>query len=44
MRGHSRYKIADIIEALVKCNGNKTKAAKHLGISRVHLYRILGHR
>jgi len=32
-----------VIEALRKSCGNKSKAAKMLGISRVQLYRILGH-
>lgn len=36
-----KYPIDKIIGALVKHNGNKTKAAKELGISRVHLYRLL---
>ena len=35
-----KYKI---IEALIECDGNKTKAAELLGISRVHLYRLLNH-
>lgn len=37
----SRLSTNLIISALVKNQGNKTKAAKELGISRVHLYRIL---
>ena len=35
------YSIFRIIDALVKTQGNKTKAAEELGISKVHLYRIL---
>ncbi len=31
----------ELVNALIKCNGNKTKAAKELGVSRVHLYRLL---
>lgn len=30
-----------IIDAIVKCNGNHTTAAKHLGIGRATLYRYL---
>jgi transcriptional regulator with GAF, ATPase, and Fis domain len=37
----SKYKMDKIVNALIKCRGNKTKAAKELGISRVHLYRLL---
>jgi transcriptional regulator with GAF, ATPase, and Fis domain len=36
-----KYGINKIVDILVKCNGNKTKAARELGISRVHLYRLL---
>jgi transcriptional regulator with PAS, ATPase and Fis domain len=35
------YSINRIINVLVKNQGNKTRAASELGISRVHLYRIL---
>ena len=34
-------KDADILDALEKTGGNKSAAAKHLGISRVTLYRHL---
>ena len=37
----SRYSFEKILDTLVKHCGNKTKAAKELGISRVHLYRLL---
>jgi len=37
----SRYSFDKIIDALVKNQGNKSKVAKELGISRVHLYRLL---
>jgi Nif-specific regulatory protein len=37
----SKYKMSAIVDALVRCDGNKAKAAKELGISRVHLYRLL---
>lgn len=40
----SKYKIDNIINVLIDCGGNKTKAARELGISRVHLYRLLSHR
>ena len=37
----SRYSFEKILDTLVKHRGNKTKAAQELGISRVHLYRLL---
>lgn len=37
----SQYSPEKIITALLENNGNKTKAANELGISRVHFYRIL---
>lgn len=37
----SDYTLDEIIDALVKNQGNKSKAAKEIGMSRVHLYRIL---
>ncbi|MBE3140831.1 MAG: sigma-54-dependent Fis family transcriptional regulator [Thermoplasmata archaeon] len=37
---HTR-KRNDIIDVLRECDGNKSKAAKELGISRMHLYRLL---
>ena len=37
----SRWAKIDIINALIRCRGNKSKAAKELGMSRVHLYRLL---
>jgi len=37
----SKYSMDTIINILLKCGGNKTKAAKQLGISRVHLYRLM---
>jgi len=37
----SLYSFDKIFDALVKHQGNKTKAAQELGISRVHLYRLL---
>jgi transcriptional regulator with PAS, ATPase and Fis domain len=39
----SNYSKMEIINALVKNRGNKTKTASELGISRVHLYRILNY-
>ncbi|MEW6456619.1 MAG: sigma-54 dependent transcriptional regulator [Acidobacteriota bacterium] len=33
--------LSDVIDLLKKCNGNKSKASKLLGISRQHLYRLL---
>jgi transcriptional regulator of acetoin/glycerol metabolism len=35
------HNLKNILNALIKYQGNKTKAAKELGISRIHLYRIL---
>lgn len=40
-RHKTRYSPQRIIDALVRHQGNKTRAAQELGISRVHLYRIL---
>lgn len=37
----TRYSFDKIIDTLVKHKGNKTKTAQALGVSRVHLYRIL---
>jgi transcriptional regulator with GAF, ATPase, and Fis domain len=37
----TRYPITKIIQALIDCKGNKTAAAAQLGMSRVHLYRLL---
>ena len=37
-------RIDDLIAVLLECNGSKTEAAKKLGISRVHLYRLLQNR
>ena len=37
----NRYSMASIVEALVECKGNKSEAATQLGMSRVHLYRLL---
>lgn len=37
----SKYSFDKILNAMVKCQGNKTKAAQELGISRTHFYRIL---
>lgn len=37
----SRFPVEKIINTLVNYQGNKTRTAKELGISRVHLYRIL---
>jgi len=37
----SRYSFEKILDSLVKHQGNKTKAAQELGISRVHFYRLL---
>lgn len=37
----SRYSFENILDILVKYRGNKTKAAQEIGISRVHLYRLL---
>jgi len=37
----NKYKWGQIMDVMVKCGGNKTKAAKELGISRVQLYRLL---
>jgi len=37
----SRYSFEKILDTIIKHRGNKTKAAKELGISRVHLYRLL---
>ncbi len=36
-----KLRVNRIIDALVENRGNKTKTAKQLGISRVHLYRLL---
>ena len=36
-----KYKTLDILNVLFECENNKTKAAKQLGMSRVHLYRLL---
>jgi transcriptional regulator with PAS, ATPase and Fis domain len=36
-----RFPINKIVDVLIKCKGNKTKAAKQLGISRRHIYRLL---
>jgi transcriptional regulator with GAF, ATPase, and Fis domain len=36
-----RFPINKIVDVLIKCKGNKTKAARQLGISRRHLYRLL---
>jgi len=40
-KNKSRYSFEIILNTLVKYQGNKTKAARELGISRVQLYRIL---
>lgn len=37
----SRYSMAKIEEAIVDSKGNKSKAAAQLGMSRVHLYRLI---
>lgn len=37
----TKYPIRKILNALIKCGGNKSMAAKELGISRVHLYRLI---
>ncbi len=37
----SRFPMEKIVDTLIKHQGNKTNAAKELGISRVHFYRIL---
>jgi DNA-binding NtrC family response regulator len=37
----SRYSFEKILDTLVKHQGNKTKAAQELGISRMHFYRLL---
>jgi len=37
----SKYSFDKILNAMVKYQGNKTKAAQELGISRTHFYRIL---
>jgi len=37
----TRFKMSKIIDALIKYQGNKTKVAKELGMSRTQLYRIL---
>lgn len=37
----SKYKMNQIVDTIIEYDGNKTKAAKELGISRVHLYRLL---
>jgi transcriptional regulator with PAS, ATPase and Fis domain len=39
--GRTRFKMGKIIDALIKHQGNKTEAARELGMSRTHLYRIL---
>ncbi|MCP2604595.1 sigma-54 dependent transcriptional regulator [Candidatus Aminicenantes bacterium AH-873-B07] len=36
-----RYSMEEILNILLKHNGNKTKAAKELGISRRHIYRLI---
>lgn len=40
-KSKSRYSFEEILDALVKHHGSKTRAAEELGISRVHLYRLL---
>jgi len=37
----SRYSFDKILDTMVKHQGNKTKAAQELGISRMHFYRLL---
>ncbi|MEA2004712.1 MAG: sigma-54 dependent transcriptional regulator [Acidobacteriota bacterium] len=41
IRKKSRFSKEKIIDSLVKHQGNKTKAAKQLGMSRRHIYRLL---
>lgn len=41
VKRRSHYSYDNIFDAMMKHGGNKTKAAKELGISRVHLYRLL---
>jgi len=41
IRKKSRFSMEKIMNALVKHRGNKTDAAKELGISRTHFYRLL---
>ena len=38
---YSELKRESILNALIKCNGNKSKAAKMLNISRSHLYKLI---
>lgn len=40
-RKTGKFKMNQIVDALIENKGNKTKTAKKLGISRVHLYRLL---
>lgn len=37
----AKYPINRIIDVLIRCNGNKTKASQELGISRVQFYKIM---
>lgn len=41
MAEYSELKRESILNALIKCNGNKSKAAKMLNISRSHLYKLI---